>query len=335
MDALRHDSSPGRRQDGAWHPVASPDEVFDTPGFTAGCHAVSGPGGAFLVSPGPSTVEQVFERCNPGSWLAGRASDVRSGHGRPDQRDDPQADVLEVGQGSGRARQDPLPRLLGCDPRAEAVRVVKLLDRIGRRGPIVMAVSAVVVGVSLQPLIGTDGWAGLGQWVGGLGALVAAWVALDIAGREARHREEADAHQDFVRANFIVAARNPDGALFVRHIGPEPVLALQVTAYRRFPSGDLPVEPIPLTGLPVDVLMPDRPGEGSNQIQLPWDVDPVRADTVLWQKERMLREHPGLIEIEYTDLRGNRWARAGADPARPAPPSNVAEVVRSKLPKRP
>ncbi|MDT7802780.1 MAG: hypothetical protein QOI78_6213 [Actinomycetota bacterium] len=210
----------------------------------------------------------------------------------------------------------------------------KLLDRVGRRGPVVMAVSAVVMGLSLQPFIGTDGWAGLGQWVGGLGALVAAWVALNIAGREARHREEADAHQDFVRANFIVTTVD-NGHVRVRNLGAEPVLAVQVTAYRRYPSSDLPVEPILLNGPPVEVLMPDRLGEGTNQVELPWNVDPVRADTVMWQKERMLTEHPGLIEIEYTDLRGNRWARAGSDPARPAPSSIVAEVVRSKLPKRP
>ncbi|MEA5366087.1 hypothetical protein VA596_41625 [Amycolatopsis sp., V23-08] len=209
----------------------------------------------------------------------------------------------------------------------------KLLDRIGRRGPIIMAISTVIIGLSLQPFIGTDGWAGLGQWVGGLGALFAAWVALDIAGREARHREEADAHQDFVRANFVTVNMNPEGDVFVRNIGTEPILALQVTAYQRHPNSDVPVDPIPLIGIGEDILMPERPGEGSTQVKLTWQVHPLEADTVLWQKERMLKEHPGNIVIEYTDLRGNRWARTGTDPARPAPLSPRALYVRSKLPR--
>lgn len=208
------------------------------------------------------------------------------------------------------------------------------LDRIGKRGPIVMAVSAVIFGVSLQPFIGTDGWAGLGQWVGGLGALVAAWVALDIAGREARHREEADAHQDFVRANFITVTAKDDGTVHVRNLGTEPVLAVNVTAYRRYPSSDRPVEPIPLIGLSIPVLMPEALGDVEKNIHITWDVNPVEADS-MWRKDRLLTEHPGLIEIEYTDLRGNRWARAGTDPARPAPPSVIAEVVRGKLLRRP
>lgn len=209
---------------------------------------------------------------------------------------------------------------------------MKLLDRVGRRGPIVMAVSIVVMGLSSQPFFGTDGWAGLGQWVGGIGALAAAWVALNIAGREARHREEADAHQEFVRANFIMSALESNRTVLVRNLGTEPVLSVQVAAYRPSPQLNGLAVSIPLNRPTVDVLMPESLRDVDKNIHLTWDVDP--ADDSGFTKERLLAEVPGQIEIEFTDLRGNRWARAGNDPVRPAPPSLDAWKAGRKLPKR-
>jgi hypothetical protein len=212
--------------------------------------------------------------------------------------------------------------------------VKKLLDRIGKRGPIVMAVSAVVFGLSLQPFIGTDGWAGLGQWVGGLGALVAAWVALDIAGREARHREEADAHQDFVRANFITIEREGDEVV-VSNRGTEPVTMILLTAYQRHPySAGPPPEPIPLLGVPAEILMPMLPPFTSfTRTKLMWNIDIVGDPLLGLNKERLLHELNGDFVIEFTDLRGNRWRRVGDKPAEAAAPSTVGSLARSRLPR--
>ncbi|MFD4250020.1 hypothetical protein ACFWQL_09810 [Amycolatopsis thermoflava] len=82
-----------------------------------------------------------------------------------------------------------------------------------------------------------DVWAGLGQWVGGGGALVAAGVALWAAQQETAHRRADDARRQRANVHFVLpelvarqgevrklAGVTRDPA--VRNRGPEPVLSV-------------------------------------------------------------------------------------------------------------
>jgi hypothetical protein len=59
--------------------------------------------------------------------------------------------------------------------------VNKWLARVGGWPVLLMAGSTLVISSSSRLLIGSVDWAGLGQWVGGVGSIAAAGVAVWIA----------------------------------------------------------------------------------------------------------------------------------------------------------
>ncbi|MGW5721590.1 hypothetical protein ACWEVP_35825 [Amycolatopsis sp. NPDC003865] len=65
------------------------------------------------------------------------------------------------------------------------------------------AAGAVLVLIGTRAWLGPDDWAGLGQWVGGLGAFYAAWAALRIARDEVGRESQREAERQRVHAYFV------------------------------------------------------------------------------------------------------------------------------------
>lgn len=181
----------------------------------------------------------------------------------------------------------------------------KLLDRIGRRGTVVMAISAVVIAMALQPFLGTDAWAGLGQWAGGLGAFFAAWAALTIAKQEARRENERDAETRRIHAYYVRGRHGgvsgPQGTrLLVTNEGKEPVLRIQVVAIHLNDAYDSRIQVTSAKGV-LDALLPGAE----------WD---------LWVRpeakgiNRIESANNADIEIRFKDLGGTWWRRIGNAP---------------------
>lgn len=183
------------------------------------------------------------------------------------------------------------------------------LDLLGRRGPIVMAVSAVIIGLSSQPLIGTDGWAGLGQWVGGLGALAAAWVALDIAKQEASRENRRDAERSRVQAYYVKISQTETGGrgvhLKVENQGNQPIVNVDAVALHIHGDAGEVVVPCSVPDGRRDVLLrEDFPWE-------PW-IWPDNDDLDGTVEQMRLANGRVEIEIVFEDLNQTRWRRIGS-----------------------
>ncbi|HET6286337.1 MAG TPA: hypothetical protein VFG15_06265 [Amycolatopsis sp.] len=183
----------------------------------------------------------------------------------------------------------------------------KLLDRIGRRGPIVMALSAVVVFMSLQPFLGTDGWAGLGQWAGGLGAFFAAWAALDIAKQEARRENRREDERLRIEAHFVAATWNQvlvdqQVMAIVANDSKEPVLNVRLVSVRLFMAE---VAWISAEEVREHVLLPG--GRWNPKVAVDWK-PPTSPDL------ETMRDKHYEIEIAFEDLGGTCWRRIGTRP---------------------
>ncbi|MFJ9785409.1 hypothetical protein ACIRSS_37955 [Amycolatopsis sp. NPDC101161] len=152
--------------------------------------------------------------------------------------------------------------------------------------------------------LGSTDWAGLGQWIGGLGAFYAAAVALKISGREARDRAKAEAREDFMRANFVVC-HHQNGVLVISNRSREPVTDVVLTAYhlgeRRQPMDSAKRELLLPAVEPYTHQFEYKPAHGMSD------------DEVL----RLLGQGAEM-EFEFTDLHGNRWVRRGDRVVRPA-----------------
>lgn len=187
----------------------------------------------------------------------------------------------------------------------------ELLGRLGGWPRVLMMASIVVIAVSLQPLMGTEGWAGLGQWAGGLGALFAAWAALRIAKDEAgrENRREADrygVHAHYVRGKIRVISRTDGFSVAVLNESPEPITDVAVVAIHVFDAEEVVVVPC-VHGSPKAVHLP-------NATWAPWllPTDRELADVV-----SLMKDKPHLAEVCFTDLSGARWRRVGEQ--RPEP----------------
>ncbi|MFI6304290.1 hypothetical protein ACIBCH_20665 [Amycolatopsis thailandensis] len=162
----------------------------------------------------------------------------------------------------------------------------------------------VMIGTRYWPF-GNDpnSWAGLGQWVGGIGALAAAWAALRIARKEARRENERDAETRRVAAYYVqgshggVTAENRVNQT-VRNEGSEPVVNVDVVALHVV--GHPPVKVRQPRGRK-DVLLPGNPWRL-------W-VSPVENEY-----PSGLGAGTTLTEIEFEDLAGTRWRRIGERP---------------------
>ncbi|MEV6648657.1 hypothetical protein [Amycolatopsis sp. NPDC051371] len=162
--------------------------------------------------------------------------------------------------------------------------------------------------IGLRAWLGTDDWAGLGQWVGGLGAFYAALVALQIARDEAgrENRREAErlrVQAYYVRAAWVHVGKPPHRVLGVKveNAGSEPVLDVQVVASHK---GD-EVLPLVVKDSPKHVLLPAHrwfPNWNADTSEIPVSV------------MAMLVATPAELEIAFTDLGGMRWRRIGERP---------------------
>jgi hypothetical protein len=191
--------------------------------------------------------------------------------------------------------------------------VKKLLDRIGRRGTIVMAVSAVVIAMALQPFLGTDAWAGLGQWAGGLGAFFAAWAALRIAGDERRREHRRDEDQARVRAHYVRVQQTQTSIgtgyrVKVENWSTEPILKAQIVAMHFQIEGfdDDIVVPMATQGGERPVLLPTGP------MSTPWEMWVVPASEPFTQGfVDRFREGRTRFEVAFSTVDGTRWRRVG------------------------
>jgi hypothetical protein len=186
--------------------------------------------------------------------------------------------------------------------------VRKLLDQLGGWPRLLIIVSAVLVSVSLQPLIGTDGWAGLGQWVGGLGAFFAAWAALRIAKDEAGRENQREVDRLRTQAYYVVAeitlGSAPQGFhVCVTNEATDPILDLQVVGLRRNVESRGQLMLCNTDGEPPEVLLP---GDKWETWLTPKD-HAADNDTInTWVNAK--------VYIKFRDLAQTRWKRTGRQP---------------------
>ncbi|OXM59129.1 hypothetical protein [Amycolatopsis vastitatis] len=184
----------------------------------------------------------------------------------------------------------------------------KLLDQLGGWPRVLMIVSIVVVAVSLQPLLGTDGWAGLGQWAGGLGALFAAWAALRIAKGEARRENDREADRLRVQAYYVYAEMTseavPNGwQVRVTNASQQPILGVMVTGLQRSTTTGVQVMVCKQDGQSPAVLLPGQPWET-------WVTSKHNAIT-----DEFVRLWSGADPIIlFRDLAQTHWNRTGRFP---------------------
>ncbi|MBB1153951.1 hypothetical protein [Amycolatopsis dendrobii] len=183
-----------------------------------------------------------------------------------------------------------------------------------RRWPwLLIAAAVVVVVVSSRPLLGSADWAGLGQWVGGVGAFAAVVAALWLAGAESRHERAREAERSRIQAYYVKAdweTGREQGQLppiSVRHAGAEPMVNVRVVAvHTNRPPSRPPLKVVANTDCPVLL-----PGE-------PWHVEWRLARVDLGDAIVALYcASTSKIEIAYEDLAGGRWKRIGSAPPEP------------------
>jgi hypothetical protein len=176
----------------------------------------------------------------------------------------------------------------------------------------VVVLGAIVILVGSRWLLGPGDWAGLGQWVGGLGAFAAAWAALRIANGEVRRERVRDAERLRVHAHYVsgrviqvdTLTRNYLAAE-VRNRGTEPVLNVELVEIHVGTP-----EPSQAVRIKVDkgkfpVLIP---GETWRPI---WAMDPDDSRTALFGQFAQAGDE---VEITFEDLGGTRWRRVGSQP---------------------
>ncbi|WP_143760856.1 hypothetical protein [Actinosynnema mirum] len=168
---------------------------------------------------------------------------------------------------------------------------------------------AVTAAVRSQWLLDVDGWAALGQWVGGLGAFAAVAAALWIASRDRRAADLRDQEAARSHAFLVVATCTDQGVLVVNH-GPEPVTRLVVPKLHSQQVGELIVDDMQIAVRQKDMLLP---GES-------WIAPYPRPDEREWRQEvkthmiRVMDDDPDAVraEVHWSDLGGRHWVRVGS-----------------------
>ncbi|WP_410597336.1 hypothetical protein [Amycolatopsis sp. lyj-23] len=187
----------------------------------------------------------------------------------------------------------------------------KLLDQLGGWPRVLMMTSIVVIAMSLQPILGTNGWAGLGQWAGGLGAFFAAWAALDIAKQEARRESDREAARGYVQAHYVKVSQTEVGArgihLRIENQGDQPIIDVGAVAVHIHGEAGEVVVPCSLPAGRRDVLLRE---------DLPWDpwIWPDNNDLDGTIEQMTLANGRTEIEITFDDLNRTRWRRIGSRP---------------------
>ncbi|RSN26511.1 hypothetical protein DMC63_01360 [Streptomyces sp. WAC 05977] len=173
------------------------------------------------------------------------------------------------------------------------------------------AAIAVLVMFGLRAWLGATDWAGLGQWIGGLGAFAAAVVALRVAGDESRREAEREAEKRFINAHYVSASWvvvEVDGErqqlLEIRNKGIEPVRHVDAVAVH-LKNHTVSVVRLEMSLGPQNVLLPNEPWHP------PWKTNPANFGTTA--AARFLGPG-GDVEITFEDLGGQRWRRIGTQP---------------------
>jgi hypothetical protein len=161
----------------------------------------------------------------------------------------------------------------------------------------------------LRPVLGSTDWGGLGQWVGGLGALFAAGAALKIARDEAGRENRREAERLRIEAHYIVTgiAGTHGGRgvqVWVRNDGHEPVTELDVVAlHTKGSTKTFVVECAPTTER-CPVLLPGAV----------WNTWVVATQGDLTSELVFRAADVGsAAEVVFDDLAGRRWRRIGSD----------------------
>ncbi|MET9000685.1 hypothetical protein [Amycolatopsis sp. NPDC004169] len=165
----------------------------------------------------------------------------------------------------------------------------------------------VLVTYALRRWLSPGDWAGVGQWFGGLGALIAAWVALRIASDERRRESRRDAERLRVQAFSIVGgvagSEGSNGVqVFVRNTGPEPVVNIDVVALH-------------VIGRSETFVVECAPTSERRQVLLPGEewrtwVKPTNEDLTSELLLKVMDVGP-VPEVVFDDLAATRWYRIG------------------------
>lgn len=175
--------------------------------------------------------------------------------------------------------------------------------------PLVLVVfSGLLMLVSARFAFGAADWAGLGQWVGGLGAFAAAWVALAISNREVRRDRVKEAarvrtHAYYVKAKITFSTGGLGPAVEVINSGTDPVLNVRLMKIHR-----------------VNPSLPDinlLPGDHERPVLIPHEPWITRLTGSGPSGAFVANEFPETgdsVEIVYDDLAGTRWHRTDNQP---------------------
>jgi len=126
-------------------------------------------------------------------------------------------------------------------------------------------------------------WSGWGQWIGGIGALIAAYVALRISQKESVHRREQEHRRQFVDAHYLAVH-----GFSVKNWGTEPFVNIQIIQAR-----DKDLQSRPLTNVYIPLLLPTGR----------WNFHELLAVE--------LRQGNHDFEVQYEDLSGRVWQKFG------------------------
>ncbi|WP_145926609.1 hypothetical protein [Amycolatopsis orientalis] len=176
----------------------------------------------------------------------------------------------------------------------------------------ILVTVAFVLGVIwlLHRWLNVNDWAGLGQWFGGLGALVAAWVALRIASDERRRERSQEIERLKVQAFYvtsIVTGGTYEGVkVVIRNASTEPVVNVSIiTFHLRTNTQTVLEEWVPNEVIRL-VLLPEEK----------WNclLNSPRLDLPVLDEVSRLTSLAPQAEIEFEDLNGTVWRRIGDQP---------------------
>lgn len=156
-----------------------------------------------------------------------------------------------------------------------------------------------------------DGWAGLGQWFGGLGAFFAAWAALRISRKETTRENRREWAQARVQAFYVkvsqVQVANQGVRVQIENRGESPIIEVDVAAIHvHLPSEDRKILCRATGGKRSVLLREDAPWE-------PWALP---DDGEVQETIADIEASGGNTEIEvvFEDVGGTKWRRIGSRP---------------------
>ncbi|MGZ9829497.1 hypothetical protein ACXYTP_21510 [Tsukamurella ocularis] len=169
--------------------------------------------------------------------------------------------------------------------------------------------------------IKSDWYAGYGQWLGAIGALVAAAVALGIATTDRRiaaeQRDAENRERDATLKREAALVRvGWEQVTTMRTFGGDRTEPMITVTNRR----DVPIFDIEVVGFVQDGQEPDNGFEVTGYMPLPLPDDanfahqqPIPSHLVVEPAESIafaigtVSDSPALVTVNYTDQKGHRW----------------------------